>query len=770
MAERITSIALQAFRGIPSNLTVDLPNGRSCLVLGDNGTGKSSIADAIEWYFRGHIELLTKEGRSDAFRHSGAAQGLETRVAISTDGSLGGVTTRLAPSRQVVRDVGRSELFLLRGRTLADFVDKTKGEKWRALAELLGFDAIDETRRDLQRVKNELQGVAEGAASDLALTRSALNQSIPAVSATAVVQAMSEKCEAAGVQAPASLEEALDPEWLQAIVPTGSQDQRAMTLQSALAEVQAAAGKSVALDPIDVWNQFVTAARRADQLQLGLYRAADSLLSSGHAQAGQCPLCDQPVDLDALAEEVAAELHALEGAAQALQAAQQAVRQCIGAVSNAHRSRASTAARAQGEGVELKELPGSLANDLARCVETSSVIDRQAVERYQEEILTWDAAALVTLQTASPTPATARDRALVEIGILHTKAAAWQSAIRNDSDARAAAILASRLFELYQTTQRDHFSAIIQQISSRAAAVYAFLHPEGGIGAIAVETVGEKGAELSVDFHGRKELPPHRVLSESHLNSLGIALFLAMVETFNNHIGFLVLDDVVNSFDREHRGRVAELLVQEFGETQLIVLTHDEQFFTHLSRRAPSWVQEHFTSWSYAEGPRTRQYEGDLLLVEANEVLSSGDRVGAAQKSRRALEEFLQEACEALEALLPFRRGQRNDQRMVEEVMMGMRRTLRDRARPLYDEIAPLLTALSADLQAVLNVESHAGRGGASKQEVSDAIAHIVDLRSRFVCAECDTRVWHVGSPNAYRCRCGQSQFPPPGGAERPRA
>ena len=59
---------------------MELPDGRSCVVLGDNGTGKSSIADAIEWYFEGQIEFLRKEGRGDAIRHSGAAKDLDTRV------------------------------------------------------------------------------------------------------------------------------------------------------------------------------------------------------------------------------------------------------------------------------------------------------------------------------------------------------------------------------------------------------------------------------------------------------------------------------------------------------------------------------------------------------------------------------------------------------------------------------------------------------------------------------------------------------------------
>ena len=110
MAEQITSVVMQAFRGIPGTFVVELVNGQSCVILGDNATGKSTIADAIEWYFTGKIDLLTKEGRGNAIRHSGAADNVATKVTISTDGSLGGEITTAVSSPAAVREVDLSEL------------------------------------------------------------------------------------------------------------------------------------------------------------------------------------------------------------------------------------------------------------------------------------------------------------------------------------------------------------------------------------------------------------------------------------------------------------------------------------------------------------------------------------------------------------------------------------------------------------------------------------------------------------------------------------
>ncbi len=58
--ERLTLITLNSFRGVRDQFDMKLDRGESLLIFGENGTGKSSFADAIEWYFTGDIELLAK--------------------------------------------------------------------------------------------------------------------------------------------------------------------------------------------------------------------------------------------------------------------------------------------------------------------------------------------------------------------------------------------------------------------------------------------------------------------------------------------------------------------------------------------------------------------------------------------------------------------------------------------------------------------------------------------------------------------------------------
>ena len=133
----------------------------------------------------------------------------------------------------------------------------------------------------------------------------------------------------------------------------------------------------------------------------------------------------------------------------------------------------------------------------------------------------------------------------------------------------------------------------------------------------------------------------------------------------------------------------------------------------------------------------------------------------AATKGRRALEELLQEVCEALWAPLPFRRGQANDRREIGELFIGLRRTLKEHAKSQLQAVEPILKHLEADVGATLNVAAHASRGRSGASEVKAALERIETLDALWSCPECRTRVWHKGTPDAARCRCGKSAFPP---------
>ncbi len=762
MNEKVQRLVMHAFRGIPGEMTVDFGKGESIVIYGDNGTGKSTIADALEWYFTGGIELLSHEGRQHAVRYVGGETNGATSVEVITNGSLGG-TVVIPDERDAERfHAIRRETFLLRGRTLADFINKTKTEKWKALVEILGLDDVERLREDLQRARNDLRKISKAAEEEVRSYQRALASGTGEVSQDTVLENLQQFCRMLGVEPPESLDQVVDSSWLTAAVGASTAGAEASDRETLLAEIKTLSPPAFDRKALDGWNDLVTSDRARLLPRAGLVREAKRLVEAGSIEEGRCPLCGQKVDVKALAKRIEGALVEVMEASRDFDRFRDPIAQQADDLEAAHEKRRSIHSRARAMELELPPVPDIPHAGLRIAVDALAPAPSEAITDGLSEVRKWDKAVGALARKAAPAKPSTRDTQLVMLAALCQQVNAWRMAEQKASRAGRALLLAERVFDSYQKKQKEDLAELLTAISRRVAQTYSALHPGEDLDAVSVEPWTAKGIELAIDFYGSRQRPPHGVLSESHLNSLAIALFLAMAQSFNQRIGFLLLDDVINSFDVEHRGRLAELLAEGFAEWQLIVLTHDQQFFEHLSRRAPSWRKLEFTSWSYADGPRTTQYETAGILRAARERLDSGDVQGAATKARRALEELLQEVCEALWAPLPFRRGQANDKREIGELFRGLRRTLKERAKTLLDSsVEPLLKHLEADVGATLNVAVHGSRGRAGASEVEAALERIARLDQTWTCPECRTRIWHRGSPEAGRCKCGQSVFPP---------
>jgi len=755
VAERLHKLTMRSFRGVPDAMEVDFGEGQSLAVYGDNGTGKSTIADALEWFFTGGIELLSHEGRQHAIKNLGPAGGGETSVELLTSGNLGGKVVFPDERGPDAFGVASRETFLLRGRTLADFINKTKTEKWKALAELLGLDAVELLRQDLQRARSDIKKQVKAAEERIEAAARAIGAGDGKLSDDAVLQSLQQICRGLGVDVPDSLEKVADPAWIAEIAGTG-ESTTAPKLEVLATAVAGLGPFKLDLDPIRAWNALVSAEGTKDLARLALFKDAEALFATTPAPE-RCPLCSQPVDGKKLSSQVREVLGGLLDASREMERTFDAARSCLDGLGAASEARRAIVARAKALRIELPAIPS-----VAAALNANVPIDPAPLEAFASEVERWDRHAREELAKSAPAQGGTRQSQLGLLAALLEQIRLWRAAQNDHLQSKKAYDLADRIYDAYQDRQKDQLEQMLKSISDRVADLYSALHPGEELGGIEVVPWTAKGLELAVDFHGSRQRPPHGVLSESHLNSLAIALFLAMAQTFNQKLRFLVLDDVINSFDLEHRGQLAELLAEKFDDWQLIVLTHDRQFFDHLSRRAPAWKRLEITSWSYDQGPRTTKYSSGGILAEASARLSEGDVNGAATKARRALEELLQEVCEALRAELPFRRGARNDQREIGEVLKGIRRGVKEHAKGMLEELEPLLKNLEADVQASLNVEAHASRGRAASSEIEAALARIEKLDRMWSCPDCGTRVWHKGTPESSRCKCGKSFFPKP--------
>jgi energy-coupling factor transporter ATP-binding protein EcfA2 len=110
-------------------------------------------------------------------------------------------------------------------------------------------------------------------------------------------------------------------------------------------------------------------------------------------------------------------------------------------------------------------------------------------------------------------------------------------------------------------------------------------HPSDRLKSLKLPTAA--GEKIEIEFENGDRCDALQVLSEGHIRCLGLAILLAKIT--RDGLPFLIFDDVVNSIDDEHRGAIIDLILnpEEVGKRQLIVTTHGEDFVKRLENAVP---------------------------------------------------------------------------------------------------------------------------------------------------------------------------------------
>ena len=88
---------------------------------------------------------------------------------------------------------------------------------------------------------------------------------------------------------------------------------------------------------------------------------------------------------------------------------------------------------------------------------------------------------------------------------------AGRAAEKKAARARHALDLAERVFDAYQTRQKEDLTELLKRISRRVGEIYSALHPGEDLDAVSVEPWTAKGIELAIEFYGSRQRPPHGV-------------------------------------------------------------------------------------------------------------------------------------------------------------------------------------------------------------------------------------------------------------------
>jgi hypothetical protein len=228
----------------------------------------------------------------------------------------------------------------------------------------------------------------------------------------------------------------------------------------------------------------------------------------------------------------------------------------------------------------------------------------------------------------------------------------------------------------------------------------------------------------------------------------------------------LILDDVVVSLDRNHRGMIVELLKAAFAARQVILLTHDRDWFAEIRHHldAKNW---HFRSLLPYEDPKTgiRWSAKTSTFDDARAQLQ--DRPDSAgNDARKIMDVELAMVAEKLQVRLPYRRGDNNDRRtahgFLERLMIDGKEDFKIKANGKWEPHVAAIQMFEASdslLKTWGNKASHSFdvvRPEATK--LIDACENVVNT---FRCLSCKKCVWHAktGGGKACQCECGSMRW-----------
>jgi len=672
-------IKLAWFRGAADGVTLDL-DSKSAVVYGENGSGKSTFVDALEYAINdGRIGHLSHEysGRHQEKgiinTHAPGGQTAELVIALDDASKLSAEIGRAgAPSYTGTAgahirgwNYGRT---VLRQDEVASFIRNTKGGKYSAILPLLGLapmEAAAENVRQLSRMVELRSGLQEGkgqlrAAMDK--RKAELGELSDQAIDEKVRRLYKEHCpDKTSTEPLTQCKEARDAIAVRLEGHSDEQQRNALLLDISRIDLISRIG---AMRRTSGALAAATEPRLLEKLDV-LHSAQAYTHALKDDQDISCPACGTPMPSRQFRAHVDAEAQRLEEMMTALRARRSTVESLRDALKALKRALDADMVRAWAVSKKLDSSAAYLA-----------VLDISTLRYTEDELQEIESKLLPVVAEATK----ASKKALPGVKDLSSEAHFLSAA----SDVVAVRSLAARLARAAEVVEflkalengireeiRIRSQAVIDELSTRIQAMWAILHPGEAIEGVRlyIPEGADKAIDIEVKFFGVEQPSPRLTLSEGYRNSLGLCIFLAMAKRDSGVERPLFLDDVVVSLDRNHRGMIVEVLEKEFADRQVVVFTHDRAWYSELSQQLDpaSW---RFKALLPFEKPEVgiRWSSTSSTFGDARALLQ-GTPHAAGNTARKIMDTELAVRTERLHIRLPYLAATRNDHRTAHDFL-----------------------------------------------------------------------------------------------------
>jgi len=802
---KIKSIEISGVRGIKSPLMLNL-NNKSILVFGENGAGKSSLTDAIEWYYSDGVRhLVTEEIGSTKGRGSLRNLFISTSenafVDIqysnnkinsikSIDNSLKVSTSNTTDNYQDYLHATQSENLILRYRDLVEFIIASKAEKLKKLQTIIGFSDVADIRDLLRKSAGRIARSIKSANYDNQknaqqsvvldnLGQNAYSDKQLYVGANLLIKPLNIGKE---VKSYKDIENVL--KMIETKKDTALFEQISFHTKTGEYLKEIVGNIDNIHASYKAYHAIYTETRKVPEnlpkLQLlDLLKEGLSVLKNDVLKDDYCPLCLQKknkIELIKQLNERIKELEELEKVKEKLEDQGQKIKDIlqgnIKTIDILLREKLIKEEQYSKLFKKVKQIKTSLnafSDELKK-----ELIDKEPIQMLSK--IQIDKKEIFDLSKQEQDIARKLTESMssnikfqIYTKLFHAVTAynQYQNIKKRQDILAKQQITFQLLFNDFIKRQEEALNIFLNMFSESINEYYTNMNPNEKIENIKLIPIKDKnddlaGITIEYTFFNETKTTPIAYLSESHINCLGLSFFLASVKAFNKQNDFIILDDVISSFDRPHRSRFTKLLIDKFKDYQIILLTHEKGFFELVVSdvKNKGWLIQDF-KWSKEKGVEIEKSIIDMKDIILNK-LKDKDKNGLGNDIRVYTEKVMKEIAYNIGAKVSFKYNDINEKRMAAELMDAVHNRISKKGNELKDKAN--IQKLKGMPMFVANITSHDNEFNENIEDLAAIWEDIEQTIRVFYCNENECRKYisikyFDNVESKIRCGCGKLAY-----------
>lgn len=545
MQNKIKQIKLKKFRGATDETTIEFDcQKRMVVIFGENGTGKTTILDAIDFACNknNEVSLKNKSVGLQKYKYlpsiSSQPSSLEVEIETTTKAKC---TAKFGSRGDVVVNAGLPQVKILRRDSILKIVTGQPKERFDEIRDMVSYPKIKQIEDALREAQKAISKNYDEATTSYQQEETNLKNAW---------QEVSDKTK--DFLAWAQERSLVNKDGLEK--EKNSWETRRKKAQDLKSKTETLEGLKTTVastkESIEVKDQELQEKVKNEAEKQGLVPLLEKAKSyiEGQAVLSECPVCSSDINRDKILSDISSRIDQMKDL--------KTIQDDLGIL------------------VKQKE------SQEGQITSTEMVIDNLVKEiqflfEEAEQKPLKDPNAILGCLSDWEQRAFEKREEFYQLALIQLRYKTfYEKKEEAEKSAKKVGVIQELLHEL-EAIRKQAVDEILKDISLIVETIYSSVHPNEGIGLVNFY-LDPKKAE-SLEFNGAFQgdsVPPQAYYSDSHLDTLGICIFVALWQ-YKCSDGIVLLDDVLTSVDQQHMNRLIDMLEGEVKNfAQIIITTH----------------------------------------------------------------------------------------------------------------------------------------------------------------------------------------------------